>query len=66
MKRGREDDVECTETNANAKRLGHDHVGKHKSLLPFDEVHLLLDHTGEDNSNGKTASSEEECHGKQP
>lgn len=67
MKRGRDDDVECTETNnVNAKRSSHDDVGKHDSTLPFDEVHLLLDHMGEDNCSGKTASTEEGCHGKQP
>lgn len=69
VKRGRDDDnVECTETNANAKRISHDNAGQHKSTLPFDEVHLLIDHTtGDDKSNGKAApSSEEDCHGKQP
>lgn len=67
VKRGRENNVECTETNVNAKRMSHDNVGQHKSTLPFDEVHLLINHTGDENSNSKTASpSEEDCHGKRP
>jgi hypothetical protein len=63
VKRGRESNND-TESNVNVKRITHNNVGQHDSALPFDEVHLLLDHARDDKQNG--GSCEEDCHDQQP
>lgn len=67
MKRGRDSSVD-TERNDHAKRASNDNVVPHhkSSSLPFDEVHLLMDASEQNDECDAAKSSEDDRHFKQP